>query len=258
MPRCRKILGNGNRCKAKAISGSRYCVFHTKRKPPYNGGKGRKQKRSSGSDSTMKNIAERRAIVMAHQVTGQIATAAGTAMLASAAAPVKSRTYTMKKASEVRRTGGTVNKKTTVYRPESERHKIQRRHLRRYHGDKPTRGPKKGRILYGDELRYYGKQQRRAKVGAGLVAYGRSSKTIGYAHAYKPTLRYSPYDVVTMTPAEIAEERKNLKQGLGRMKSSPGRAARFVGTLGAGYVLGGGVDGMKAATTLEVLKLLRG
>lgn len=258
MPRCRKILGNGNRCKAKAISGSRYCVFHTKKKPPYNGGKGRKQKRSSSSDTTMKNIAERRAIVMAHQVTGQIATAAGTAMLASAAAPVKGRTYTMLKASQVRAKGNTVNKKTTVYRPESETDKVQRRHLRRYHGDRVTKGPKKGRILKGDELRYYGKKARRAKVGAGLVAYGRSSKAIGYAHAYKPTLRYSPYDVVTMTPAEIAEERKNLKQGLGRMKTSPGRTARFVGTLGAGYVLGGGVDGMKAAATLEVLSFLRG
>lgn len=157
MPRCRKILGNGKRCKAKAISGSRYCVFHTKRKPPYNGGKGRKQKTSSGSDSTMKNIAERRAIVMAHQVSGQIATAAGTAMLASAATPVKSRTYSMLKASEVRGKGITVNKKTTVYRPETERDKSQRRHQRRYYGDRVTKGPKAGKILKGDELRYYGR-----------------------------------------------------------------------------------------------------
>jgi len=258
MPRCRKILGDGKRCKAKSISGSSYCVFHTKKKPPYNGGKGRKQKRSSSSDTTMNKIAERRAIIMAHQVSGQIATAAGTAMLASAATPVKGRTYTMLKASKVRSKGGTVNKKTTVYRPESETDKVQRRHLRRYHGDRVTKGPKKGRILKGDELRYYGKQARRAKVGAGLVAYGRSSKAIGYAHAYKPTLRYSPYDVAVMTPAEIAEERKNLKRGLGRMKTSPERAARLVGTLGAGYVLGGGVDGMKASATLEVLSFLRG
>lgn len=256
MPRCRKILGNGKRCKAKAISGSRYCVFHTKRKPPYNGGKGRKQKKESGSDTTMKNIAERRAIVMAHQVTGQIATAVGTGILASAATPVKSRTYSMLKASEVRGKGITVNKKTTVYRPETERDKPQRRHQRRYYGDRVTKGPKAGKILKGDELRYYGRQQRKAKVGAGLVAYGRSSKAIGYAHAYKPTLRYSPYDVAVMTPAEIAEERRNLKQGLGRMRSSPERAARFVGTLGAGYVLGGGLEGVRTTVAMGVIKSL--
>lgn len=29
MARCRKILANGKRCKASAISGTRYCVFHT-------------------------------------------------------------------------------------------------------------------------------------------------------------------------------------------------------------------------------------
>ena len=255
MPRCRKILGNGNRCKAKAISGSRYCVFHTKRKPPYNGGKGRKQKSSSGSDSTMKNIAERRAIVMAHQVTGQIATAAGTAMLASAAAPVKSRTYTMKKASEVRRSGGTVNKKTTVYRPQSERHKIQRRHLRRYHGDKPTRGPKKGRILYGDELRYYGKQQRRAKVGAGLVAYGRSSKTIGYAHAYKPTLRYSPYDLLNYAhdPSQMGRDVRDMGRQMDEnTKRNIGRAV----TLGAFISGEGGLTGIRNTIGIEVIKSL--
>lgn len=260
MPRCRKILGNGNRCKAKAISGSRYCVFHTKRKPPYNGGKRRKQKRSSGSNSTMKKVAQRRAIVMAHQVTGQIATAAGTAMLASAAAPVKSRHYTSVRKSDLMSKGIKPNK-NTVYLPEGWeefRKPTHAQHFQRMHGKLVTKGPKKGRILRGDELRYYGRSSRRAKVGAGLTAYGRSSKTIGYAHAYKPTLRYSPYDIVTMTPAEIAEERKNLKQGLGRARTSPERAARFVGTLGAGYVLGGGVEGMKMATTLEVISLLRG
>jgi hypothetical protein len=208
----------------------------------------------------MKKIAQRRAIVMAHQVTGQIATAAGTAMLASAAAPVKGRTYTSLRKSDLVKKGGIPNKKT-VYLPEGWeefRKPTHARHFQRIHGKMVTTGPKKGRILRGDELRYYGRSQRRAKVGAGLVAYGRSSKAIGYAHAYKPTLRYSPYDIAVMTPAEIAEERKNLKRGLGRMKSSPERAARFVGTLGAGYVLGGGLDGVKTATALEVLSFLRG
>ena len=29
MPRCRKILANGKRCKAHAIAGSKFCLFHT-------------------------------------------------------------------------------------------------------------------------------------------------------------------------------------------------------------------------------------
>lgn len=29
MPRCRKILASGKRCKAHAISGSKFCLFHT-------------------------------------------------------------------------------------------------------------------------------------------------------------------------------------------------------------------------------------
>ena len=31
MPRCRKILANGKRCKAHAIAGSKFCLFHTPR-----------------------------------------------------------------------------------------------------------------------------------------------------------------------------------------------------------------------------------
>jgi hypothetical protein len=255
MPRCRKILGNGKRCKAKAISGSRYCVFHTKRKPPYNGGKGRKQKSSSGSDSSMNDIAKRRAIVMSHQVTGRIATAAGTAMLASAASPVKARTYTMLKASEVRGKGITVNKKTTVYRPETERDRPQRRHQRRYYGDRVTKGPKAGKILRGDELRYYGRQRTKAAVGSGMVAYGRSSKAIGYAHAYKPTLRWSPWDFIMYAndPSQMGRDVRDMGRQMDKnTKRNIGRAV----TLGTAIGAQGGFEGIRTTIGIEVIKSL--
>ena len=260
MPRCRKILANGKRCSAKAVSGDRYCIFHTKKKPPYNGGRRGKKEIQSGSNSTMDKILKRRATVMAHQVTGRVATAVGGSMIASAAAPVKSRAYTMLTAQEVRRKGIQVNKKTTVYRPPDSVYRPAKavRHLNRVHGKRVTRGPKKGQILRGDELRYYGRQQRRARVGAGLAAYGRSSKNIGRAHAYRPTLKYSPYDLIFVTPEEVQTELGKLKSGAKRAHKRTQQVAGGVATLATGFALMGGQEGVKRTIALEGLRRLIG
>jgi len=49
MPRCRKILANGKRCKAHAIAGSKFCLFHTP---------GQKMKRGN-KDSTKSSVSGR-------------------------------------------------------------------------------------------------------------------------------------------------------------------------------------------------------
>lgn len=50
MPRCRKILANGKRCKAAAMTGSKFCLFHT----PAQKMKRRKKRRVSSSSNKSK------------------------------------------------------------------------------------------------------------------------------------------------------------------------------------------------------------
>lgn len=54
--RCAKVLANGNRCKAHALKGQRYCLFHSTKQSPGGGDKpfrsrskvkGRRSKRRS-------------------------------------------------------------------------------------------------------------------------------------------------------------------------------------------------------------------
>lgn len=52
MPRCRKILANGKRCKARAISGSKFCLFHT---PGQRMKRGKKKTSSSVSGRSKKS-----------------------------------------------------------------------------------------------------------------------------------------------------------------------------------------------------------
>jgi len=52
MPRCRKILANGKRCKAHAIAGSKFCLFHT----PGQKMKRRKKSTPAGTDRTTKDV----------------------------------------------------------------------------------------------------------------------------------------------------------------------------------------------------------
>ena len=176
-------------------------------------------------------------------------------MLASAAAPVKSRTYLMLTASEVRGKGIRPDKKANVYRPENWRHTSQQKHQRLVYGDRVTKGPKKGRILRGDELRYYSTARRKAKVGAGLVAYGRSSKAIGYAHAYKPTLRYSPYDLLNYAhdPSQVGRDVRDMgRQMDANTKRNIGRAITL-----SNFIAGeGGLTGIRTAMGIEVVKFL--
>lgn len=51
MPRCRKILANGKRCKAHAISGSKFCLFHTPNQPMKRGHKVKRKSEIAGRNS---------------------------------------------------------------------------------------------------------------------------------------------------------------------------------------------------------------
>ena len=57
MARCRKILANGKRCKAAAISGTKYCLFHTTGKGMRRSSGGKKNAKMDGSK--VKNVARR-------------------------------------------------------------------------------------------------------------------------------------------------------------------------------------------------------
>jgi len=53
MPRCRKILANGKRCKAHAIAGSKFCLFHTP------GQKMKRRKKPAPSQPEKKSVVRR-------------------------------------------------------------------------------------------------------------------------------------------------------------------------------------------------------
>jgi hypothetical protein len=87
MARCRKILANGKRCKVAAISGTRYCVFHTTGK-----GMRRTKKKSSeqpdqrvgydaqGRKKFWRRTAENQFAVRSTKYVGAYLVASGTAM----------------------------------------------------------------------------------------------------------------------------------------------------------------------------------
>ena len=46
MARCRKILANGKRCKAHALKGQKYCMFHSKKALSFRGSRKGRRKRN--------------------------------------------------------------------------------------------------------------------------------------------------------------------------------------------------------------------
>ena len=177
-------------------------------------------------ETVASKYAKRRAIILGHQTMGKVAGTVGTAMLADAARPiVGGREYSHLLKSHVKAKGLKPNK-NVVYFPErgfTTQIGAERRHWDRMHGKEVTKGPKKGQILRGDELRYYGKQARKAKAGTALVTYSKIAKFTGYGHAYglRPRGLATPWDYVIFpglleqdvrTTFEYAKEREKVNR----------------------------------------------
>jgi hypothetical protein len=115
MPRCRKILANGERCKAHAMAGSKFCLFHTP---------GQRMKR--GRKSSMKKT-EGRSQKSALQVSAENQFAMrgtrliGAAIAGSAIRYMNASDYTIVRTKEPAR----INRQGTVYVSAHERRVIE-------------------------------------------------------------------------------------------------------------------------------------
>lgn len=90
MPRCRKILNSGLRCKAHAISGSKFCLFHTPGKGMR--GSGKRKKPESPKNQTSNRLPR----ILENQIIGRSSKGLGRAMQARGAFLMSNRSlYTV-------------------------------------------------------------------------------------------------------------------------------------------------------------------
>jgi hypothetical protein len=191
-------------------------------------------------DTGVSSLAKRRAIIYGHQTLGKIAGVVGTAMIVDAAKPqTAGRVYTHLQKSQVKAKGMKPSK-NVVYFPERgpmTQIRAERKHFNRMYGKRVTKGPKKGMVLRGDELRYYGRNTRKAKVGAALVSYSKIAKVTGYGHAYGlyPRGLATPWDYVVY-PELVEQDARNLVE---TAKTSSGRMTPKIADYGMAYAMGG-------------------
>ena len=203
------------------------------------------QPSDTGERSVVEKAIARQGIIRGHMVAGKVATYAGTGLLAYSAKPTLSREYVSVRRSDVKKKGMKPQPKSkVVYLPENElRSRSHAKHFRYMHGARITKGPRAGQVLRGDKLRNYEKRSRRnlaRKGGAGLVAYGKASKPIGYAHAYAPLPRgglarglNSPWAWATASEEEYRSMAKQLESDVKRTRQDvQGAVDTGIGALG--------------------------
>lgn len=205
-------------------------------------------------ESTLNKYAKRRAIILGHQTMGKVAGIVGTAMLADAARPiVGGREYSHLMKSQVKAKGMKPSK-NVVYYPEAgpfTQSVRERKHWNYMYGHMVTKGPKKGRILRGDELRYYGRNTRKANVGAVLVSYSKIAKVTGYGHAYGlyPRGLATPWDYVVY-PELVEQDARSLAENA---KRSHDTVTPKIADYTMAYAMGGN-EGVAMYGASQVLK----
>ena len=200
------------------------------------------QPSDTGERSVVEKAIARQGIIRGHQAAGKVATYAGSGLIAYSAKPTLSRQYVTVRRSHVKKKGIKPQPKSkVVYLPENElRSRQHTRHFNRIYGKRITTGPRKGQILRGDDLRYYNRKRRASKVGSGLVAYGQSSKAVGYVHAYAPLPKgglirglNSPLAWATTTDEEYRMMAKDIEESVKRSRRDvEGAVDTGIGALG--------------------------
>ena len=203
-------------------------------------------------------VVKRRGIVLAHQATGKLAGIVGTAMIASAARPATyGRQYSMLQRRDVKRKGIKPSKNVVYFPQRGPLTQIaaERKHLNRIYGKRVTRGPKKGKILRGDELRNYPRQRVKATAGGTLVAYSKTAKVIGYGHAYglRPRGLIAPVDYI-VEPGLLKEDVGAVKRGIMRSHRNTQRVGQAASGLAVSYAILGGSEGVKSLVIAEGIK----
>ena len=197
---------------------------------------------TEGERSVVEKAIARQGIIRGHMVAGKVATYAGSGLLAYSAKPTLSRQYVSVRRTDVKKKGIKPQPRSkVVYLPENElRSRSHAKHFNYMHGARVTTGPRRGQILRGDDLRYYNRKRRASKVGSGLVAYGQSSKAVGYVHAYAPLPKgglmrglNSPLAWATTSPEEYRSMAKQLESDVKRTRRDvEGAVDTGIGALG--------------------------
>lgn len=156
MPRCRKILANGKRCKAHAIAGSKFCLFHTP------GQKMKRRKKSTPARTEKKSTVRR-------TTENQLAVRSSKKLAAYTAAygaSLQSRpgTYIFEKKFEARR-----NKSGKVIVGEHTQRTVMHSRSEGGRNFVNTDGSHRGRIKMGQHIVYGGRLI--PVLGYGFVAY---------------------------------------------------------------------------------------
>ena len=204
--------------------------------------------------SEVSSLAKRRAIIYGHQTLGKLAGVVGTAMIVDAAKPqTAGRVYTHLQKSQVKAKGMKPSK-NVVYFPERgpmTQIRAERKHFNRMYGKRVTKGPKKGMVLRGDELRYYGRNTRKAKVGAALVSYSKIAKVTGYGHAYGlyPRGLATPWDYVVY-PEMVEQDARSLSENA---KRSHDTVTPKIADYTMAYAMGGN-EGVAMYAATQVVK----
>ena len=162
MARCRKILASGKRCKVAAISGTRYCVFHTTGK----GMRRAKKKVSQGNTKSRSKNVVRRTAENQLAVRGSKKVASATAAYG---AYLQSRPYST---TYVKYHPARYNRQGTV---------IVGAHTQRTH--MPTRTRDGRGFVRTDQRRHRG-----IAMGRGIVWGGRLIPVLGYGYVMHNTL----------------------------------------------------------------------
>lgn len=206
--------------------------------------------------------AQRRAIILGHQTMGRVAGTVGAAMLADAARPLAGgREYSHLLKSHVKAKGMKPSK-NVVYFPEASiftQSVRERKHFNYMYGQLVTKGPKKGRILRGDELRYYGRQTRKATTGTVLVTYSKIAKFTGYGQAYGlyPRGLATPWDYVIFPGLLEQDVRTTIDVARETSKRSARRIVGLGQTIAGASVaysaMGGNPEGVATAALFKVI-----
>jgi len=191
LPRCKKILANGERCKVAALKGQKYCLFHSNKPPKYNGGKRRLDDKTLADESV--NLTDDTKVKLSDIVTSSLdnrfvqnqlirqgTSAAGIAAIATGSSMIKSGSAPRTEFRSHLPLRDTTGKKT--FKPYTWRGRRYTKPLAkddfggnnaRYGYNTNTRGrhikKSPGKVRTGKVLRGFGRAS--GAIGIGLVGY---------------------------------------------------------------------------------------
>lgn len=180
MPRCRKILANGKRCKARAMAGSKFCLFHTP---------GQRMRRRKNTTKTVTGGRAEKSPVQTtveNQIAMRSTRLLGGAIAAQAIRYMEAPDYTIVRTKEPAR----INRQGTVYVSAHERRVIE-----------PTRSD------WGRNFKQTDKPKSKRKQATTRFKVGRMIPYLG--------IGYMVYNLSSGSPGDYSKPKDGMETGFG-------------------------------------------